>query len=196
MNEKTKVENIIRKRIQDSINVKQDVLISEDLLETIGVLSEVMTCCIEDGGKLILCGNGGSASDALHFAGEIIGRFQKERVPWPALALNADVAAITAIANDYGFDNVFARQIEGHATNRDIFIGISTSGNSENVYRGAKAAQKAGVKTAALLGMDGGKIGKIVDYPMIVPSTVTARIQECHILLIHILCELIENNLG
>ena len=196
MNEKTKVENIIRKRIQDSINVKQDVLISEDLLETIGVLSEVMTCCIEDGGKLILCGNGGSASDAFHFAGEIIGRFQKERVPWPALALNADVAAITAIANDYGFDNVFARQIEGHATNRDIFIGISTSGNSENVYRGAKAAQKAGVKTAALLGMDGGKIGKIVDYPMIVPSTVTARIQECHILLIHILCELIENNLG
>ncbi len=196
MNEKTKVENIIRKRIQDSINVKQDVLISEDLLEIIGVLSEVMTCCIEDGGKLILCGNGGSASDALHFAGEIIGRFQKERVPWPALALNADVAAITAIANDYGFDNVFARQIEGHATNRDIFIGISTSGNSENVYRGAKAAQKAGVKTAALLGMDGGKIGKIVDYPMIVPSTVTARIQECHILLIHILCELIENNLG
>ncbi|MCI8929931.1 MAG: SIS domain-containing protein [Lachnospiraceae bacterium] len=190
------MENIIRKRIQDSINVKQDVLISEDLLETIGVLSEVMTCCIEDGGKLILCGNGGSASDALHFAGEIIGRFQKERVPWPALALNADVAAITAIANDYGFDNVFARQIEGHATNRDIFIGISTSGNSENVYRGAKAAQKAGVKTAALLGMDGGKIGKIVDYPMIVPSTVTARIQECHILLIHILCELIENNLG
>lgn len=196
MNEKTKVENIIRKRIQDSINVKQDVLISEDLLEIIGVLSEVMTCCIEDGGKLILCGNGGSASDALHFAGEIIGRFQRERVPWPALALNADVAAITAIANDYGFDNVFARQIEGHATNRDIFIGISTSGNSENVYRGAKAAQKAGVKTAALLGMDGGKIGKIVDYPMIVPSTVTARIQECHILLIHILCELIENNLG
>lgn len=190
------MECLIKKRIQDSIEVEKKVLVREDLLMTIQDLSESMTESMKKGGRIILCGNGGSASDALHFAGEMVGRFQKERGAWPAIALNADVAAMTAIANDYGYDDVFARQVEGHVMEKDIVVGISTSGNSENIYRALQAAKSIGAKTAALLGKDGGRIGKIVDYPVIVPSMVTARVQESHILLIHILCELIENNLG
>lgn len=190
------MECLIKKRIQDSIEVEQKVLVHEDLLMTIQDLSESITESMKKGGRIILCGNGGSASDALHFAGEMVGRFQKERGAWPAIALNADVATMTAIANDYGYDDVFARQVEGHVMEKDIVVGISTSGNSENIYRALQAAKSIGAKTAALLGKDGGRIGKIVDYPVIVPSMVTARVQESHILLIHILCELIENNLG
>ena len=144
----------------------------------------------------MLCGNGGSASDALHFAGEIVGRFQKERSAWPAVVLNADVATMTAIANDYSYDDVFARQAEGHVKPGDLFIGISTSGNSENVLRAARTAKAKGAKTAALLGKDGGKIAREVDYPLIVHYNVTARVQECHICMIHILCEIAESILA
>ena len=115
---------------------------------------------------------------------------------WPAVVLNSDVATMTAIANDYGYDDVFARQAQGHCNPGDVFIGISTSGNSENVYRAAEIARKKGAVTAALLGKDGGKIGKQVDYPIIVPYNVTARVQECHILLIHTMCEIVEEKLS
>ncbi len=189
------MECLIKKRIQDSIDVKQKILLCEGLLATVQELSESMILSIKTGGKIILCGNGGSASDALHFAGEMVGRFQREREAWPAIVLNSDVATMTAIANDYGYEDIFARQVEGYATEKDVLVGISTSGNSQNIYRALQAAKKAGAKTAALLGKDGGKIGKIADFPMIVPSMVTARVQESHILLIHILCELIEDNL-
>ena len=135
-------------------------------------------------------------TSASHFAGEIVGRFVKERKAWPAVVLNADVATMTAIANDYGYDDVFARQAEGHLTEKDVFIGISTSGNSENVYRAVLKAQEIGAKTACLAGKDGGKIGRIVDYPIIVPCNVTARVQECHICIIHILCEISEAKLS
>ncbi len=190
------MECLIKKRIQDSIDVKQEILVCEGLLATVRELSMSMIASIKKGGRIILCGNGGSASDALHFAGEIVGRFQKEREAWPVIVLNSDVATMTAIANDYGYENVFARQVEGHITGKDILVGISTSGNSENIYRALRTAKNAGAKTAALLGKDGGKIGKAVDYPVVVPSMVTARVQESHILLIHILCELIEDNLA
>lgn len=187
---------IIKERITDSIQTKQLILSDENLLNIISDLADEITECIKNGGKLVLCGNGGSASDALHFAGEIVGRFQKERSPWAAVVLNADVATLTAIANDYGYDDVFARQAEGHLRKGDLFVGISTSGNSENVYRAVLKAKEKGVKTAALLGRDGGKIGKCVDFPVIVPSNVTARIQESHIMIIHILCEISESKLS
>lgn len=190
------MRKLITERILDSINVKKSLLANEALLHTVESLADVIVNCIKNSHKLVICGNGGSASDALHFAGEIVGRFQKERSAWPAVVLNADVATMTAIANDYSYDDVFARQAEGHINAGDVFIGISTSGNSENVYRAVAVAKKKGAKTAALLGKDGGKIGKQVDFPVIVPCMTTARVQECHIMLIHIMCEIVEEKLG
>ncbi len=187
--------DIIRQRINDSIEAKNNLLADNATLEVVSQLADLITDCINKGGKLVICGNGGSASDALHFAGEIVGRFVKERKAWPAVVLNADVATMTAIANDYGYDDVFARQAEGHVKPGDVFIGISTSGNSENVFRAALKAKELGAKTAALLGKDGGKIAKEVDYPIIVHCNTTARVQECHINIIHILCELSEAKL-
>ena len=187
---------IIKQRIADSIKVKQELLDNAQLINVVSALADEIVDRIDRGGKLVLCGNGGSASDALHFAGEIVGRFVKERKAWPAVVLNADVATMTAIANDYSYDDVFARQAEGHLTEKDVFIGISTSGNSENVYRAVLKAQEIGAKTACLGGQDGGKIGRTVDYPIIVPSNVTARVQECHICIIHILCEISEAKLS
>lgn len=189
------MKELIKERIQDSINVKTKLLRNEQLLDTVKNLANEIVEAIKSGNKLILCGNGGSASDAMHFAGEIVGRFQKEREAWPAVVLNADVATLTAIANDYGYDNTFARQTQGHVKPGDIFIGISTSGNSENVLRAAKVAKEHGAITAALLGKDGGKIKNVVDYLVIVPDMVTARVQECHILLIHIMCEIAEKQI-
>lgn len=189
------MQDIIKQRINESINVKTELLQNKLLLGTLENLTNEIVTAIKNGHKLVLCGNGGSASDALHFAGEIVGRFVKEREAWPAVVLNADVATLTAIGNDYGYDDVFARQAQGHCSDGDVFIGISTSGNSENVLRAVEVAKRKGAKTAALLGKDGGKIGKIVEYPLIVPSYTTARVQESHILLIHIMCELAEKEL-
>ena len=190
----TQIE-LIKQRIGDSIVVKQGLLENDELIHRVAALADGIVESIAKGGKLVICGNGGSASDALHFAGEIVGRFVKERNAWPAVVLNADVATMTAIANDYGYDDVFARQAEGHLKPNDIFIGISTSGNSENVYRAMLKAKEIGAKTACLVGRDGGKIGRESDYPIIVPCNVTARVQECHINIIHILCELSESML-
>ena len=187
---------LVKERIQDSIRVKQGLLENSELLEKVSELADEIVSCIRSGGKLVICGNGGSASDALHFAGEIVGRFQKERSAWPAIVLNSDIATMTAIANDYSYDDVFSRQAEAHLTDKDIFIGISTSGNSKNVMKAVAAAKSKGAKTAALLGKDGGKIAPEVDYALIVPCNVTARVQESHICLIHILCEIAENILA
>lgn len=191
-----KMNELIAKRIKESIEVKQSLLRDEGLLEEISRVADEIADCLKSGGKLILCGNGGSASDALHFAGEIVGRFQKERHPWPAVVLNADVATMTAIANDYSYDDVFARQAEAHAASGDVLVGISTSGNSENVLRAVRAAKLKGAKTVALLGKDGGKISREVDHPLVVRCNTTARVQESHICIIHILCELAENSLA
>ena len=188
--------DLIKQRIQDSIDTKNRIIEDEEIQRIISQLTDAIITSLSNGGKIVLCGNGGSASDALHFAGEIVGRFQKERNAWPAVVLNADVTTMTAIANDYSYEDVFARQVQAHVNKGDVFIGISTSGNSENVFRAMSAAKKRGAITAALLGKDGGKIGKEADYPIIVPSYTTARIQECHITIIHILCEMIENSLA
>lgn len=189
------MNGIIKERIRDSINIKTTLLEDESLLATVENVTYEIVNAIGNGNKIVICGNGGSASDALHFAGEIVGRFQKERNPWPAIVLNADVATMTAIANDYGYDDVFARQAQGHVNQGDVFVGISTSGNSENVLRACRVARERGAVTIALLGRNGGKINCVVDYPIVIPCNITARVQECHILLIHIICEIAEEKL-
>lgn len=188
-------KELVIQRFKDSIAVKEQNIKDEALISTVSQVAKELARVIENGNKLIVCGNGGSASDALHFAGEIVGRFQRERSAWSAVVLNADVATMTAIANDYGYNDVFARQAEGHCRQGDLFIGISTSGNSENVLRAVEVAKEKGAITAALLGKDGGKIGKKVDYPVIVRCNTTARVQESHICIIHIICEIVEDML-
>ena len=190
------MKELIRQRFLDSIETKQKVIENDALVSTIAATADAMAEVIANGGKILLCGNGGSASDALHIAGEIVGRFQKERKSWPAVVLNADVATLTAIANDYGYDNAFARQVEGFMTEKDLLIGITTSGNSENIYRAIVKAKEIGGKTAVLTGRTGGKTAPIVDFPLVVPCDVTARIQESHITIGHIMCEIVEEKLA
>ena len=189
-------KELIIQRFKDSIAVKKQNINDETLISMVATIADELTEVIKNGNKLILCGNGGSASDALHFAGEIVGRFQKERSAWSAVVLNADVATMTAIANDYGYDDVFARQAEGHCRPGDLFVGISTSGNSKNVLKAAKVAKEKGAKTAAFLGKDGGLIANAVDYPVVVRCNVTARVQESHINIIHSICEIVEEKIG
>ena len=186
---------LIRQRIQDTIRIKQKILADEELLGNILLASEHMTEILKKRGKLVLCGNGGSASDAMHFAGELVGRFQKDRVSLPALVLNSDPVAMSSIANDYDFADVFARQIDAFVRSDDMLIGISTSGNSENVLRAVKTAKEKGASTIGLLGNGGGRIGSETDLSIVVPSFVAARVQESHIVILHILCELIEDAL-
>lgn len=148
--------------------------------------------CLKNGNKIIIFGNGGSAADAQHIAAELIGRFQKERKSLPAISLTTDSSIITALANDYSFNVVFSRQCESLVSKGDVVIGISTSGKSQNVLKGLMVAKKKGAHTIGLLGNDGGVIKKIVDVPITVPSTNTARIQEVHRVIYHIICEIVE----
>ena len=137
------------------------------------------------GRKILICGNGGSASDAQHFAAEIVGRFTRERSAWPALALNTDTSILTAVANDYGYENVFSRQVGALGRQDDVLIGISTSGNSENVIRAVRHATTMGIQTIDLIGSGGGTLAGAADIAVSVPSDVTARIQEAHIFILH-----------
>jgi len=170
-------------------------LMADILLDQIVKAVYMITDCIKSGGKIILFGNGGSAADAQHLAAEFVGRFKLERKAIPAMALSTNTSSITAIANDYNYDLVFARQIEAFANEKDVIIGISTSGNSQNVIEGIIKAKDIGAKTIGLTGGNGGKIGGITDIPLIVPSSDTPRIQEAHIAIGHILCDIVENNL-
>ena len=151
---------------------------------------------LQQGGKILFCGNGGSAADSQHLAAELTGRFIKDRRPLAAMALSTDTSALTCIGNDYSFDEVFARQVAGLGRSGDLLIGISTSGNSRNVIRAVEEAQKLGMQTIGLLGRDGGQLRSLCGHSIVVPSPVTARIQECHILIGHTLCGLIEQALG
>ena len=186
------MQELIKNRIEESIEVKQRILASDVLLTAIEKAGDIVQETLHNGGKILLCGNGGSASDAAHIAGELVGRFQKERKSIPAIALNEINVSLTAIANDYSYDDVFARSVEGLMNKGDVLIGISTSGNSENVYRAVLKAGEIGGKTIGLLGKSGGKILNHCDVPIVVPCDVTARIQESHIMIGHIICELIE----
>lgn len=184
---------VITDRIRESIETKERILADERLLEQIQAAADAICRCLRHGGKVLLCGNGGSASDALHLTAELTGRFQRERRAYPAICLNSNMAELTAIANDYGYETALARTAEGLMTPDDVLVGISTSGNSENVRRALLKAKKLGGTTVALLGRDGGKIKNIADISIVVPSGCTARIQESHILIGHIICELAED---
>jgi len=151
---------------------------------------------LRSGGKILFCGNGGSAADSQHLASELTGRFIKDRKPLAALSLSTDTSALTSIGNDYSFDEIFARQVQGLGRNGDVLVGISTSGNSRNVIRAVEEARAAGMQVIGLLGRDGGMLYELCDVSIVVPSQVTARIQEAHILIGHTLCGLIEKQLG
>ena len=170
--------------------------IAHDCGETIVQAASLMIQCLQSGGKLLFFGNGGSAADAQHLAAEFVGRFVLERNGLPAIALTTDSSILTSIGNDYGFDQVFARQIEALGRPNDVAVGISTSGNSPNVIEAVNKARKRNVKTIGLAGKDGGALAKCVDLAITVSSTNTARVQECHIAIGHILCELVENELS
>ena len=184
------MREIIQEAILESIRVKEELL--KNNLGQIVEISKKIIESLKKGGKLIIFGNGGSASDAQHIAAELVGRFKKDRPALPAIALTVNTSIITALANDFGFDIIFARQIEGLAVKNDVALGISTSGKAKNVILGLKQAKKMGLLTIALSGGDGGEITKQADLSLIVPSLKTARIQESHILVGHIICELVE----
>ncbi len=175
-------------------------------LEAVTAMSEQLSSQIEDaarllsktlqaGGKILIAGNGGSAADAQHFAAELVGRFLLERRALPALALTTDSSILTAVGNDYGFEQIFSRQVEALAGQDDLFVGISTSGNSENVCRAVEAARNCGCGTLTLVGGEGGRLAKQSDLVLKVPSNHTPYIQEGHLLLIHLLCDLVERQL-
>lgn len=177
----------------DSAEVKRRFV--RDHADRIVQLADLLARAFRDGHKVLLFGNGGSATDASHLAAEFVGRYHQDRKALPALALGSDMAALTCIANDYAYNEVFARQVRAHGHRGDIAIGISTSGNSPNVLKGIAAARECGLTTVGWTGHQGGQLATLVDHCFIVPSTVTARIQESHITLGHVLCELIEDNL-
>ncbi len=189
----TENETRISRLIQESIRVKQGLL--EAGVADIARAAVWICEAIHAGGKVILLGNGGSASDAQHIAAELVGRFERERRPFPALALTANTATLTAIANDYDYTQVFSRQIEAWAQGGDVVVGISTSGNSANVIAAMETARRRGAKTIGLTGEKGGRLSACVDLCLKVPSSNTARIQEAHILIGHILCQCIEEDL-
>jgi D-sedoheptulose 7-phosphate isomerase len=157
--------------------------------------ADLIAHVLHDGKKVLVCGNGGSAGDAQHFAAELIGRFETERKALPAIAITTDSSIVTAVANDYGYERVFSRQVEGLATSGDLLIGISTSGNSKNVILAVESAKAKGVTSIGLLGRDGGELAPLVDIPVVVPHSVTARIQEAHIFIIHYWCSVVERSL-
>ncbi len=177
----------------DSANVKQQF--AREHADRIVEVATLIATAFRNGNKVLLFGNGGSSTDAAHIAAEFVGRYQRDRVPLPAIALATDIAAITCIANDYGYEELFARQVRAHGRRGDIAIGISTSGNSPNVLKGIAAARECGLTTVAWTGATGNQLAGLVDYAFVVPSTVTSRIQESHITLGHVLCELVEDHL-
>src|ERR1022692_2117281 len=181
--------------IEASIAVKERLLSNSEVIAAVSKVSQIVVRAVDEGNKLFLLGNGGSAADAQHIAAEFVGRFAFNRPALPALALSVNTSCVTAIGNDYGFDQVFSRQIEALGRPGDVAIGISTSGNSQNVLCGISVAKKMGLHTAGLTGHGGGKLKSVADYCICVPSDQTPRIQECHILTGHIISELVEESI-
>lgn len=195
----------MKKKLQINIRIAQQMVAEElkDHLQLIqqvitGLTGEIENACamitsvIGNGKKVLLAGNGGSAADAQHIAAELSGRFVKERKALPGIALTVDTSALTAIANDYGYHHVFSRQVEALAQPGDLFIGISTSGNSQGILNALETAKNLGCRTLGLSGRDGGKMNGLCDLNIVVPSNTTARIQEVHILIGHILCKAVD----
>jgi len=183
---------MLTQMIDSHIQCFQDLKTLAPVVERAG---DLMLSTLLEGGKILACGNGGSAADAQHFAAEIVGRFERERRAYPAIALTTDSSILTAIANDYAYDAVFSRQVEGLGSPGDLLLGISTSGSSANVIRAVEAAAAMGIRTIGLLGKDGGRLAQKVDHAVTISQTVTARIQEAHIFLLHYWACRIENGL-
>ena len=188
----TEIKANIASEIQESISVKNDL--ARAASEQIAEAATAIVACLRGGGKLIVFGNGGSASDAQHMAAELVGRYAVKRQALAAIALTTNSSSLTAIANDFGFEEIFARQLEALAKPQDAVLAISTSGNSPNVLRALETAKTLGLKKIGLTGNEGGKLRDLVDISVIVPSTSTPRIQEAHTLVIHILCGIVENS--
>jgi len=182
---------LIESQIRESIRTKE-LLLEKKHINSISKAAEAIAETLKRGGKLIVFGNGGSAADAQHFAAELVGRFKKERKGLPAISLTTNASTITAVANDYSYDVSFSRQLEAFATPKDIVVGISTSGQAKNVIAAVTWAKKHGIRTIALTGKDGGKLAKITDISLIVPSMHTPAIQESHITIIHAICAIID----
>lgn len=187
------INNIIHQNFTDHLHTIE--LVRETLDASVQSIGQLLAQSISSGSTLFWCGNGGSAADSQHLAAELVGRFKKDRRALRSVALTTDTSVLTCVANDYSFDDVFARQIEALGRPSDVLIAISTSGNSENVLRALKVAKEMGLTTIAFLGKDGGTAKGLADHVLVIPSDSTARIQEAHILIGHILCELIEQEL-
>ena len=185
----------IKNQIQDSINLKLKILDSEMLLKTVLRSAQLCLSAFKGGNKILLAGNGGSAADAQHLAAELVNRFYFNRPGLPAMALTTDSSVITSISNDYGFEMVFARQLKANGNKNDVFIAISTSGNSPNIINALKTAKESGIITIGLTGSNGFEMAGLCDSCIIVPSVETPRIQEAHILIGHILCSYIEQEM-
>lgn len=186
---------LIIDRINDSLRVKQAIIESSEIIENIVKCAQSVIDAVRDNKKLLLCGNGGSAADAQHIAAELQGRFYIDRAPLSAIALNTNTSIITSVGNDYGFSKVFSRQIQGLGNTGDVLIGISTSGNSENIIEAFHKASELRIKRISFTGESGGSLKSISDICIRIPSSDTPRIQEAHILIGHIICELVEKEL-
>jgi D-sedoheptulose 7-phosphate isomerase len=183
------MEPVLARAVADACRALQELAAQEDTFQKVAAAAVES---LKSGGKLLTCGNGGSAADAMHLAEELVGRYRGNRRPLPAISLNADPTLLTCIGNDYGFADVFSRQVEGLGNQNDLLVCFSTSGNSENILRAMEAAKSKGVKSVALLGKDGGRARGKADFEIIVASQDSGRIQEAHTLILHALLEVIE----
>lgn len=190
------MENLIMEKIKEimqaSIDTKQQILQNEELIGTVQKVVDVITAAFKNGNRVYFCGNGGSAADAQHLAAEFSGRFYTDRKALPAEALHCNTSYLTAVANDYGYDVVYSRMIDGIGEKGDVLIGLSTSGNSVNIIKAFDIAKEKGIATVAFTGITGGQMKSVSDYLINIPSADTPRIQESHITIGHIICQLVE----
>lgn len=185
----------VKEAIEENIELMSSILHDTIFMSQISQLADIMVKSLRKGGTIFFCGNGGSAADAQHLAAELSGRFYFDRAPLPAEALHCNTSYLTAIANDYGFEHVYERLIRGNGKKGDVLVGLSTSGNSLNITKAFETAKKLDITTIAFTGENGGKLKEVADYILQIPSTDTPRIQEAHILIGHIICELIETDM-
>ncbi len=187
----TRGAELARNRFEESARVKR--ALADTSSEVVARAAALVYECLRDGHKVLLCGNGGSAADAQHISGEFVGRFLRERRALPSIALTTDTSILTAIGNDYSYDVIFSRQVEALGQPGDVLIGITTSGNSPNVLRAVEAAKRIGLRTIGLTGLSGGKLAPLADVCICVPTTATPRVQEGHIAIAHVICELVDD---
>lgn len=191
----TDIAGTVRTQIQESIDTKRRILEDGSMLDQVGRAAEMLIAAYRSGKKTLIAGNGGSAADAQHLAGEFVSRFYFDRPGLPSIALTTDTSILTAIGNDYGYERVFSRQVQANGAEGDVFLGISTSGNSANILLALEECRRRGVRTIGFTGAGGGKMASLCDICLQIPSSDTPRVQEAHILLGHILCELVEKDL-